>query len=386
MRIKLDILLVKTFPCDHDARINKMLYHLEKIDLKIGVLCVSRNRACTRIQGTNLYHESVLGFNHNFGKNRFLVTYFKVLTELVVTSVKIARLISRRFKTKAIMGVDFDGYLITFMSFPFVKTRKIFEVSDPWSTMVNSFLISKIEHNFFTNADFLIMPAEDSRIKVNRKNCISLGNELLPNLAHKVIRPVQIPHEVRQFVELNDSNYILAGGNLSPTQTRITDLIRFITTQSDLTLVVVQNGFDHFDLRKIEYSNKVIFFDLKKDWAAWLYLLKHAKATWVYYNDKIEHFNSKISPNKYWESVLFQVPMLVNKTSQFVDRVPPTIEPPLLEWNWGGLSDIQALQSVCALHELLVDSQKIPLDEYFSKLEVVRDKKVNMMLQALKIV
>jgi hypothetical protein len=59
----------------------------------------------------------------------------------------------------------------------------------------------------------------------------------------------------------------------------------------------------------------------KQDWGKWLYLVKNCSAIWIYYSKANNHFASHISPNKYWEAVLFNKTMLVNEISQFCDRV-----------------------------------------------------------------
>jgi hypothetical protein len=67
----------------------------------------------------------------------------------------------------------------------------------------------------------------------------------------------------------------------------------------------------------------------KQDWGKWLYLVKNCDGVWVYYSRSDNHYVSHISPNKYWESVLFNKTMFVNQISQFSDRI--SLEAPFIE-------------------------------------------------------
>ena len=64
-----------------------------------------------------------------------------------------------------------------------------------------------------------------------------------------------------------------------------------------------------------------IVFIGEQDWGTWLSFVKYSSFVWVYYDVKNFHYESHISPNKYWEASLYNRPMFVYEKNQFCDRV-----------------------------------------------------------------
>lgn len=381
MKHNVSLLIVRTFPCEHDARINKLLYHLKKFNLEIGIVCVSRNRLCGRKSRTGITHYTK-AYHTSPGRYYPFFQYARIVAQNIYLYFSLSSHISANFTTRCVVGTDFDGFLVACLSFP-LKVKKIFEVYDPWTTLYNSRIIKFFERFFFAYANFLILPAEDSRIKVNKDKSFSLGNELLPPLLKELISFKCVKSEVEKFVKENRYKYILAGGSLGR-ESKITELIESVTSERHLSLVIIQTDFMNHALYKSISSDNIFFFDLQRDWGNWLYLLKHARATWCYYDDAINHFKDHISPNKYWESVLLGTPLLVNKISQFCDRAPTYVEPPLIELKDNipnNLFDRFLCREINEFKPSTTD-----LKNYFLRLETMRDLKVKYMLSSLNII
>ncbi len=325
---KVDILIVRTVPCGQDSRVSKFLFHYKKNNVSVGLVCISRSSKCSRKNNPDTPHFSINGLDFNslpFPINRIsgVWKFHRILLYLdyLYTCLKLRFL----WRPRALHGCDLDGYLVSKLSFPFNR-RRIFEVLDPWSTMTSSKRIAALENRAFYDAKVLVMPAFDSRIKVSRPLATSFSNfmdlELSKELLHE---PTNDP----KFVEYVDSlkPFILTGGIMG-SDTRIAELIYAVSKQSKFNLVATCPE-DFIKGNSFLAIPDNIFCIGKQDWGRWLYLLKNSEAVWIYYSTSNNHFASHISPNKYWEAVLFNKIMLVNQISQFSDRME--LEGPFVE-------------------------------------------------------
>jgi hypothetical protein len=317
---KVDVLIVRTVPCGQDSRVSKFLFHYRKNQIRVGIVCISRSGRCSRKSETQIPHYSVKGLDFNalpYLLNRIPGVWklhrFLLYTDYVLTSIKIWFL----WRPKVLHGCDLDGYLISKLAFPY-KRKRIFEVLDPWTTMTTSKRIAKLEKQAFSKSKVLVMPAFDSRIKVLRDKSTSFSNFMETELAQSLMVEAENDSSFTEYID-SLKPFILTGGIMGH-DTKIEELTHAIASQSVFNLVaacdpgfIKGNGF----LRLPQN----VFCIGKQDWGKWLYLVKSCSAIWIYYSKTNNHFASHISPNKYWEAVLFNKAMLVNEISQFCDRV-----------------------------------------------------------------
>jgi hypothetical protein len=221
-----------------------------------------------------------------------------------------------QWNPKVIHGCDLDGYTLARIANG-TGRKKIFEVYDPWTTMTQSKRAARAEKKAFQKSDVLVMSAKDSRIKVQRSQATYLGNEVDIDLAESRIRSAQ---DIRKlFPHYFLKPYILVGGTLSQS-IGICELIDAIATFPNINLLIASNR----DIVENIYVKPIadnIFFVGTQDWGTWLSFVKSASFIWVYYDVKNFHYESHISPNKYWEASLFSRPMFVYRQEQFCDRV-----------------------------------------------------------------
>lgn len=319
LRRRVDILIVRTVPCGQDSRVSKFLFHYRKNDTRVGLVCISRSNKCSRESNSDVPHFSIRGLDLNslpFPINLVpgVWKFHRVLLFLdyLLTSSKLKFL----WRPRALHGCDLDGYLISKLSFP-LKKRRIFEVLDPWSTMTSSKRIARLENKAFYDAKVLVMPAFDSRIKITRDKATSFSNFMDIELAEELVSEAERDTQFIEYVE-SMKPFILTGGIMG-LDTRIEELISAISKQDRMNLVATTSP----DFIKGSGYLKIpgnVFCIGKQSWGRWLYLLKNCEAIWIYYSMSNNHFASHISPNKYWEAVLFNKTMLVNQISQFSDR------------------------------------------------------------------
>lgn len=311
-RNKVDILVLRTVKCDEDSRVGKILHHYAKLRIKVGVTCISRGEECKRISTDLINHQSV-----RFGRNFSLISASTSLRRFVLRfQLFIFLLHARKWKPTVLHGCDLDGYLVARFAFPGRKT--IFEVYDPWTTMTDSKRAAKLEAKAFIKSDVLIMPAKDSRIKVKRDKQIALGNVLDISLSNRLLTESTLNPEIKDLIS-SDTKYILSGGILG--KSVATDLLieAIAKSYTGVQLIIASDLSGGIEANpELDFSN--VHFIGKQTWSNWLTLMRSADAVWIYYDAKEDHFKSHISPNKYWEASLFNVPMLINDINQFCDR------------------------------------------------------------------
>ena len=195
--------------------------------------------------------------------------------------------------------------------------------------MTQSRLATRLESRAFSKCDVLIMPALDARIKVKRDYQIALSNALDTGLADELLLKGGIHPVVSSLIE-QGVPYILTGGILGANVGSRMLAEAIAQTKSGLHLVVASDNLDLFGVDQELFPNNIHFIG-KQSWCDWLALVKSASALWVYYNRNVKHFESHISPNKYWEAAFYEIPIIVNSMDQFCDRTP--LEPKYFEVN-----------------------------------------------------
>lgn len=326
MRLKksVDILIIRTAPCGYDSRVSKFLFHYNKLGETVALTCLSREHECARQSTVRNIHKGFNQLNVNdlpfpltvTPINQIFWRFHRIFLafEFIISSLKI----SLYWRPKVIHCTDLDGYLIAKIAFPFNK-KKIFEVYDPWQTMTNKPRIRRLENKAFLNAKVLVMPAEDSRIKVKREKATSFSNFMDPDLADLLLQDVDIDDDFVRKVETLKP-YIISGGIISK-DTKIIELTEIMRSQNPLNLLIASEQKNLTNLEFSEIPMNVHFIG-KQKWSRWLYLVKNSNAVWIYYSPSNTHFASHISPNKYWEALLFKKPILISRKSQFCDRSP----------------------------------------------------------------
>jgi hypothetical protein len=366
-----DFLVIRNYTCEHDARIEKLLFHLKKLHISVQVVCLSRGaNVCGRTSSGNISHESV-----QLSMSPYLVHLPRIYRRLRLFGqvVKILFLVRKRFIFRAGWGCDFDGFFLmhALKYFYWKRPKTIFEVYDPWSTMMQNTLIRRLETSFFYSADFLIMPAKDSRLKVEDREVHTLGNELIPPLANEIL-----DREDSDFRSITSQPFILVGGSLSK-HNHLEFLVEAARRILEVRVLVCLTSEQLLRLINAEAPPSVVPIG-HVSWSRWLSLLSHANACWIYYDETVDHFQSHISPNKYWESLLFQTNMIVNDLKQFSDRVID-LEPCIVEI---GRDDSSILRLEVAIKSFLeldfdVSTNSAKLKSYFEDVERQRDETVS---------
>ena len=313
-RRSVDVLLLRTVKCAEDSRLNKILYHYEKIGIRVGVSCISRGMPCSRTESAFVSHKTLKISWPN------LDSISSRLVRRVTLRFQLLRFVMhvKPWKPQVIHGCDLDGYLVGKLAFPGKKI--IFEVYDPWTTMTNSKRAAHLESKAFMKCDVLVMPALNSRVKVDRDYQSALSNALDIGLANKLLRVSKL-HDVVSLLIEQEIPYILTGGILGAEVGSDVLAEAISLTKSGLHLVIASDNLESFGLNHRDIPDNIHFIG-KQSWADWLALVKNASALWVYYDQRIKHFESHISPNKYWEAALFEIPIIVNSIDQFCDRIP----------------------------------------------------------------
>lgn len=296
-RTFVDLLVVRTAKCEDDARIEKLLYLLSRHQLRIGLVCLTRSGSCERRDSERVKHHSIRARSHST-----YAAYPRPLRRIVIIALwfRVVVFARRRFIPASVHGCDLDGWVIG--KFVRLRAPSIFEVYDPWTTMVGGSLIKEIESRAFALATVVVMPAKDSRLKPSRK-VYALGNELESNHARELLSRARVdwPHQP----------FILLGGNIGDEEV-VRSFIRYLGGASSIRPLVVGH-------RSLWNEPNVISKDVLA-WPSWLELISRASALWCYYDATKNHYASHISPNKYWEARAFGTPLIVNSIDQFIDR------------------------------------------------------------------
>ncbi len=367
---KVDFLVIRNHTCENDARIEKLLFHLKKQHISVQVVCLSRDaNVCGRTSSGNISHDSIQLSMSPYMEN--LPRPYRRF-RLILQVVKVLFLLRKRFIFRSGWGCDFDGFFLIYAlrKFYLKRPKTIFEVYDPWSTMVQNNLIRELEAYFFDFADFLIMPARDSRLKIKGRDVHTLGNELIPPLANEIMK-----REEFDFSKIASQPFILVGGTLSR-HNHLSILVEAAKQIPEIHVLICLTSDQLIQLVKAELPANVVPIG-HVSWSRWLSLLSHATACWVYYDETVDHFQSHISPNKYWESLLFQTNMIVNNLQQFSDRVIE-IEPCIAEIGRDDSSILRLERAIRLYLELRhgVRVEPATLESYFEIVERQRDNTV----------
>lgn len=318
-----DVLIVRTARCGEDPRVNKIAWHYSKLGYKVGIQCFSRTFKCSGPYVGGVTHRSSLNIRY-----RYINSMPRVVRRLLILCeyLKAILMIRLLWNPKIVHGCDLDGYLVGQYGTLFRRSRKykIFEIYDPWQTMTLSPKLAKLENRSIDECDLLIMPSEDGRIKPLKRPMISISNAMDIDLLQTQMSKTRIKSE-QDFGWLFNLDYIIVGGTVSK-DVGINLLIN-LATQSNVKVVVVCSKDKLSSIEDLSNRNLITINSLP--WGAWLNLVSHALACWVYYDDKNYHYRSHISPNKYWESAILDIPMFVNNLRQFCDRT--NLEPLMIE-------------------------------------------------------
>lgn len=366
------IFMIRTSPCGEDARVSKMLFHYQALGLKVGITCISRDSNCSRATTELVSHKTL-----TLSKLSFLEKMPGLLRRIVlrIELLQFSLWSFFNFRAPLVHGCDLDGHLVGKFAQPW-GVKRIFEVYDPWSTMTSSKRVARIEAREFQAADYLIMPALDSRIKVTRRNQMAFGNLLDIDLADQLLRNSEM-----DYIQLKSKlppKYVLTGGTLGET-VGTEKLIDFFRNHPEFELVIAGNLSANSNLAQNPMPTNVHIIG-KQKWGVWLHLLRSSDACWAYYDPKIDHYASHISPNKYWESCLFDVPLIVSSMDQFCDRT--NREPICLELLDDFLPRLHEGMLVIQGHARLRNSIQSEKD-FWQQLQSMRTLAVSQMINTL---
>ncbi len=340
--------------------------------MRVGVACISREFKCSRANTELVSHKTL-----TLSKLSFLEKMPGLLRRIVlrIELLQFSLWSFLNFRAPLVHGCDLDGHLVGKFAQPW-GVKRIFEVYDPWSTMTSSKRVARIEAKEFQAADYLIMPAQDSRIKVTRENQMAFGNQLDIDLANRLL--IESEMEYIQLKTKLPPKYILTGGTLGET-VGTEQLIEFFRDHPEFELVIAGNLGSNSDFLRNPIPTNVHIIG-KQTWGVWLHLLRSSEACWAYYDPKIDHYASHISPNKYWESCLFNVPLIVSSMDQFCDRT--NREPICLELLDDFLPRLLEAMLVIQGHARLHNSIQSEND-FWQQLQSMRRLAVSQMINTL---
>ena len=306
-------MIIRTAQCGEDPRVAKFIFHYQALGIKVGITCFTRGKICSRKSSSSVLHST------------YRVTPFKIVDrfprrvrkfilafDFILNSIRLAG----QWNPKVIHGCDVDGYTLARIANGFGR-KKIFEVYDPWTTMTQSKLAAVAEGKAFYESDVLVMSAKDSRIKIPRIQGTFLGNEVDIELAESKIK-------LASDIRANNPSYflkpyILVGGTLNES-IRISNLIEVVKRFPSINMLIASKKEKITEIYLDRIPDNIVFIG-EQDWGTWLSFVKYSSFVWVYYDVKNFHYESHISPNKYWEASLYNRPMFVYEKNQFCDRV-----------------------------------------------------------------
>lgn len=220
------------------------------------------------------------------------------------------------YNPKVVHGADLDGFALGKLAFP-VGVKRILEVYDPWTTMTNSSLAMKLESHCLEISDAVILPSNDCPLNVKQGKAVVLRNAVDWEVARAALAKADCAINI-------PVKFILVGGTVG-NAVGISELIEYTGGRSDISVVIASD----FTLAEFDIIPENVQIIGKVAWGTWLDLVSRSTVVWAWYDRDVRHYAEHISPNKYWEAVLFGTPLLVNSLSQFCDRVPS--EPAIFE-------------------------------------------------------
>lgn len=305
-----DVLILRAHSCDSDPRVEKVLWHYrDRLGLAVGLVCTPRYGICDRNSDSATLHMTfpLRRELHETSMPRMLRR-----VRLLKEQVGLRHAIRSTFRPKVIHGCDLDGYTSSRIAFPAAR-QTIFEMYDSWTTMSSSSLSTALERRAISTAAGLILPANEMRIHVERDRTIVMQNFVDPGLARREMASADLPANL-------PDRYLLAGG--TRTGSRIDELASLVLDHPEINLVIAESEPPGWP------SAPNVKWIGRQPWGTWLRVLSQAAAVWTWYDSRIEHYKSHLSPNKYWEACLLDVPLIINSPDQFCDR--SAIEPVIL--------------------------------------------------------
>ena len=294
-----DILILRAHECSEDPRIEKILWHYRQNGLSIGLVCTPRGGSCHRRDAEGIIHRSF-----GFGEIDPRQSRTRRRLQLLREQLALGRSIRSTFRPRAIHGCDLDGYLSARVNFPW-KRKTVFEVYDLWTTMTSNSSVAFAERRALASARGVILPAEEMRVPVAKSVRAVMRNVVDPSLALRAM-------ESASALPGLPDRYLLAGGSRVGSQ--IDALASLLSQHQEIDLVIAEPEPPGWP------NGTHVWWIGRQSWGTWLRVLAQSSAVWVWYDNEIEHYKSNLSPNKYWEACLFNVPMVVNSTAQFCDR------------------------------------------------------------------
>jgi hypothetical protein len=321
---KVDVLIIRTSNCENDPRIRKMLFHYGLLNIKVGIHCKSKIKICKGPNMENVEHSTWISPKITIANS----LYKAKLKRMAFFAEYLAFAKSTLFKYKfnAIHGCDLDGMKIGSLvrTLQLSRSKRIFEIYDPWTTMVNKPKITKMENKAIRQADLLVSPIMELRVEQKNNNTIVLGNQMDIDLIAPIIyNGKDIVESIIEIFSLED--FVLVGGSIGKWM-GIENLIE-ICKENGFKVALAGKATRIEDL-KLNLDSDIIYLgDL--NWETWLGILNRASLVWCYYDPTIFHFQEKLSPNKYWEALICNKPLAVSSLSRFADRAQ--VEPKIIE-------------------------------------------------------
>jgi hypothetical protein len=314
-RQKVDVMMIRTSQCGDDPRVEKFIFHYQSFGIKVGITCFTRGKNCSREFSPNVIHTTHRSISFSTLESLSKIPRrFVLYSEFILNCIRLFG----QWNPIVIHGCDLDGYTLARISNGLIRKKKIFEVYDPWTTMTQSKRAAKMERKAFYKCDVLVMPANDSRIKIPRNQATFLGNEVDIQLAE--FREQKSTKILSLYSKYFKKPYILVGGTITES-IGISSLISVMNFFPEINVLIATDQEKLGKIYSESLPSNVILIGVK-DWGTWLAFVKRASFVWVYYDATNLHYASHISPNKYWEASLYGRPMFVYQKEQFCDRVP----------------------------------------------------------------
>jgi glycosyltransferase involved in cell wall biosynthesis len=309
------VIMIRSNHISHDPRVKKEAITLANNGFKVSILGRDKENKYQKYEKFDKY--DIYRFNYKIG--RYSLATFKTI--FLPFSILIWWIYEFIFLFKnewdIVHSCDFDTLIPAILVAKIKKKKLVYDIFDVYGDMITSTNIPNPLLNMLKFLEEFSIRFADVTILAD----ISRKNQLKNAEFKKMVIIMNTPKsEVNSSLKNDNDEFIIFYGGLIAKERGLLQMIKAITDILDIKLIIAGYGYDEAELIPIFEKEKNIEFLGRVSHHKILECTKNADLLFALYDPTIPN-NKYASPNKLFEAMLCEKPVIVNEGTSMADIV-----------------------------------------------------------------